>query len=334
MVSMKLVAARASVSLGTVSKFLNTPNRVAPETQTRIREAIAALGYTRNEAARQLKSGRSRVLAFVALELNNPFFGEVAEAMERRATENDLFLTIVSAGGSAEREAEYIKLLIQQRVSGVILASGLTGGADLDMLVASGLPTVLMDAYPETSRFSSCSINDYAGARQAVEHLIAQNCRRIAFIGGETRTYQISERLRGVRDAIDTASGVELEVIPTVDRSVMAGLSVGEEISGRVSAERPDGIFAANDSLAIGVIEALSRNPGIAIPRDIAVVGYDDVDFVAASAVPLTSVRRPREIFGRKAVDLVCDQAEGATPIQHVHIEPELIVRASSLRLG
>jgi len=333
--SMKDVALRASVSLGTVSKFLNTPDRVAPATQLRISEAIDALGYTRNEAARQLKSGRSRVLAFVALELNNPFFGEVAEAMERRAAEDDLYLSIVSTSGSAARETEYIKMLVQQRVYGVILASGITRPDDFDILRSAGVPTVLMDAYAVSTRFSSCSINDFAGARQVVEHLVAQGCRRIAFVGGETRTYQIAERLRGASAAIDGNSGVTLEVVPTADRSVQAGLAVGRVLAARPVHERPDGIFAANDSLAIGAIEALTRESDIVIPRDIAVVGYDDVDFVAASAVPLTSVRRPREVFGRRAVDLIRDQVDAGgegSAIQHVLIEPELIVRESSLR--
>ncbi|MFF2274381.1 LacI family DNA-binding transcriptional regulator [Agromyces sp. NPDC058126] len=328
------MAARAAVSLGTVSKFLNTPERVAPATQSRIVDAIDALGYTRNEAARQLKSGRSRVLGFVALELNNPFFGEVAEAMERRATEEDLFLSIVSAGGDPQRESEYIRMLVQQRVYGVILASGITPAEDLELLHSTGIPTVLMDAYPANGRFSSCSIHDFTGACQAVEHLIEQGCRRIAFIGGETRTYQIAERLRGATATIGAASGVSLEVVPTADRSVQSGLTVGREIAARAPADRPDGIFAANDSLAIGVIEAFARASDIRIPQDIAVVGYDDVDFVAASAVPLSSVRRPRETFGRRAVDLIRRQTDaGATAvIERVLIEPKLIVRESSTR--
>ncbi|MFT4233553.1 MAG: LacI family DNA-binding transcriptional regulator, partial [Microbacterium sp.] len=137
---MKDVASRSSVSLATVSKYLNTPHRVAPATQARIRAAIAELGYTRNESARQLKTGKSSVLALVALELNNPFFGEVAEAIERRAAERGLYLSITSAGGNAGREAEYIRLLVQQRAYGVILASGLTPDRELELLGGSAIP--------------------------------------------------------------------------------------------------------------------------------------------------------------------------------------------------
>ncbi len=333
-VSMKDVAGHASVALGTVSKYLNTPQRVSPEMQARIRAAIAELGYTRNEAARQLKSGRSRTIALVALELNNPFFGEVAEAMERRATEDDLFLSIVSASGDAEREAAYVGLLVQQRVYGVILASGQTKNAELDLLHSSGIPTVLMDAYPDTDRFSSCSIDDVAGSRQAVSHLVQQGCRRIAFVGGETKTHQIAQRLRGAQSAIEDFSGVQMEIIATDDRSVMSGIAAGDSIARRREDDRPDGVFAANDSLAIGMIESFVRTGTIAVPHDIAIVGYDDVDFAAASAIPLSSVRRPRVEFGRSAVDLVSDQARAlARPAtRRMVIQPELIVRHSSLR--
>lgn len=335
MVSIRDVASRADVSIGTVSKFLNTPHRVAPDTKKRIGKAIKDLGYMRNEAARQLRAGESKTLAFVALELNNPFFGDVADAMERRAAENGLFLFIVSSNGSAEREGQYIEMFAQQRVYGVILASGLTRQRELDLLHTHKIPTVLLDAYGKTDQFSSTSVDDFLGAQRAVTHLIEQGCRSIAFIGGEIQIHQIAERLRGARAAADAHPGVRLEVIPTVERSVHAGLAAGEQLLNRGRRDLPDGIFAANDSLAIGIMQAISSGTDIRIPEDIAVVGYDDIDFALSSAVPLSTVRRPREVFGRSAVDLVRDQAESPEPlpVRTIVIQPELIVRQSSRRI-
>lgn len=334
MVSIRDVAQRADVSIGTVSKFLNTPQRVAPDTKKRIGKAIRDLGYVRNEAARQLRAGESRTLAFVALELNNPFFGDVADAMERRAAQNGLFLFIVSSNGDPEREGQYIEMFVQQRVFGVILASGMTRERELELLFTRRIPTVLVDAYGASSRFSSTSVDDFLGAERAVLHLIEQGCRSIAFIGGEVQIHQISERLRGARAAVDAHPGVQLEVIPTVERSVHAGLDVGEQLLGRARKNWPDGIFAANDSLAMGVMQAISSGSDLRIPEDIAVVGYDDIDFASSAAVPLSTVRRPREVFGRSAVDLVRDQADSkeALPVRSIVIQPELIVRASSKR--
>lgn len=334
MVSIRDVAQRADVSIGTVSKYLNTPLRVAPDTKKRIAKAIRDLGYVRNEAARQLRAGASKTLAFVALELNNPFFGDVAAAMERRAAENGLYLFIVSSNGDPEREARYLEMFVQQRVYGVILSSGMTRERELEMLSTRRIPTVLVDAYGPSDRFSSTSVNDFLGAERAVTHLIEQGCRSIAFVGGEIQIHQIAERLRGARAAVAAHSGVVLEVLPTAERSVHAGLAVGDELLGRPKSLRPDGIFAANDSLAIGIMQALSSGSDIRIPEDIAVVGYDDIDFASSAAVPLSTVRRPRDVFGRSAVDLVTDQAASSEslPVRSIVIQPELIVRASSKR--
>jgi len=334
LVSIRDVAQRADVSIGTVSKYLNAPHRVAPDTKKRIGKAIRDLGFVRNEAARQLRAGESRTLAFVALELNNPFFGDVADAMERRAAQNGLFLFIVSSNGDPEREGQYIEMFVQQRVYGVILASGMTRERELELLFTRRIPTVLVDAYGSSDRFSSTSVDDFLGAERAVTHLIEQGCRSIAFVGGEIQIHQINERLRGARAAVAAHPGVDLEVIPTVERSVHAGLSAGEQLLGRARANQPDGIFAANDSLAMGIMQAISAGSDLRIPEDIAVVGYDDIDFASSAAVPLSTVRRPREVFGRSAVDLVRDQADSAEPlpVRSIVIQPELIVRASSKR--
>lgn len=334
MVSIRDVAMRADVSIGTVSKFLNTPHRVAPETKKRISKAIKDLGYVRNEAARQLRAGESRTLAFVALELNNPFFGDVADAVERRAAQSGLFLFIVGSNGDPAREGQYIEMFAQQRVYGVILASGMTRERELDLLFTRRIPTVLVDAYGPSDRFSSTSVDDFLGAERAVTHLIAQGCRSIAFIGGEIQIHQISERLRGAQAAADAHPGAHLEVIPTAERSVHAGLAAGEQLLRRPKKDWPDGIFAANDSLAIGIMQAITSGSDMNIPRDVAIVGYDDIDFASAVAVPLSTVRRPREVFGRSAVDLVRDQAESSEPlpVRNIVIQPELIVRKSSQR--
>ena len=334
MVSIRDVAQRAEVSIGTVSKYMNVPHRVAPETQKRIKKAIDDLGYLRNEAARQLRAGESRVIALVAMELNNPFFGEFADSMERRAADSGLYLHIASSSGDPEREARYIEMFAQQRVYGIALSSGLTRQRELDLLVQRAIPTVLVDAYTPSKQFSSTSVDDFLGAQWAVEHLIEQGSRSIAFVGGDIHVHQIGERARGSSVAVGAHPGVRLEVISTSERSVMAGIAAGEQVLARPASERPDGIFAANDSLAMGLMQAFAADGSVRVPQDIAIVGYDDINFAASAAVPLSSVRRPREVFGRSAVDLLRDQAEspGETTVRNIIIQPELIVRASSLR--
>ncbi|HMF59027.1 MAG TPA: LacI family DNA-binding transcriptional regulator [Vicinamibacterales bacterium] len=333
MVSIRDVADSAGVAVGTVSKYLNTPQQVSAGKTKLIRKAIRDLGYVRNDAARQLRAGRSNTLGFVALELSNPFFGDVVRSAERRAAQKGLVMVLVSSNGDREREAQYVDLLLQQRVYGVVLASGMTQDRDLDLLFDRGIPTVLLDAYPQSDRFSSARVDDFLGAKQAVQHLIAEGCRSIAFVGGEESVHQIAERSRGARAAVDAHGGVTLETIPTSERTIQAGREIGAAIAARPARRRrPDGIFTANDSIAIGLMQVLSSS-GIRIPHDIAIVGYDDIDFATSAVVPLTTVRRPGELLGRAAVDLMVDQAEFGSPsVRDMVIQPELVIRASSLR--
>jgi LacI family transcriptional regulator len=331
-VSIRDVADSAGVAVGTVSKYLNSPSRVSASKSKLIRKAIRDLGYVRNEAARQLRAGQSNVLGFVALELRNPFFGDVAHSAERRAAQKGLVMVLVSSDGDRDREAQYVDMLIQQRVYGVVLASGMTREGDLDLLFDRGIPTVLLDAYAQSDRFSSARVDDFLGAKQAVQHLISEGCRKLAFVGGEESIHQIAERYRGARTAVDDHGGVSLETLPTVERTIQAGREIGAVIAARPARDRPDGILAANDSVAIGLMEALTGS-GIRVPHDIAIVGYDDIDFATSAIVPLTTVRRPGEILGRAAIDLMIDQAEFGSPsVRDMVIQPELIVRASSLR--
>jgi LacI family transcriptional regulator len=332
--SIRDVARAAGVSLGTASTYLNNPDRVGPQSARRIQKAIDDLGYVRNEAARQLRAGHSRMLAMLSMELQNPFFGEVAEVIERRATDFGLFLMLLYGHGDVDRDRRYVDLAVQKQVYGMILASGSATPDVLDLLARHTVPTVLMDGHADRDGFASVAIDDVTGARRAVEHLIEQGCRRIAVVGGEPVLPQIQERVRGAQQAAAGHRGVSLEVVTTRERTVEAGRTVGEDLVRRSARRRPDGVFAINDLMAIGLVQSLVLSAGWRIPEQLAVVGYDDIDFASSTIVPLTTVRRPREVFGWAAVDFVRELAAATKPgpPRHVEIQPELIVRTSSLR--
>lgn len=328
---MKEVAARAQVGLGTVSAFLNTPERVSPARRQRISDAIDALGYVRNEVARQLKAGTSRTIVLVPLEVDNPFFGEVAVQLERRVAEAGLFLSIVSSGGLAEREGEYISSLVEQRVAGVILASGLTPEHSLRLLRTRQVPTVLLDAYAPSETFSTTRVDDFMGASLAIEHLADQGCRSIALVGADEQVHQIVERVRGASDAAERR-GVALVTVQTTVRSVAEGRRAGTWLHREVTSDRIDGVFALNDLLALGVMQSVVGDAGARIPDDLLLVGYDDTDLAASAGVPLTSVRRPVPRLVETAMDLLSAQQQGELAHRDVLIPPELIVRVSSVR--
>ncbi len=333
---MREVAAAAGVSVGTVSNVLNAPDKVAPATVERVQSAIDRLGFVRNDAARQLRAGRSRSVGLVVLDVGNPFFTAIARAAERRAGDHNLTLLLGTSDDDPVRERAYIDAFDEQRVFGLLLSPI---GDDLTRLAAlqnRGTPVVLVDRDGSGTPFDSVAVDDVAGARLAVDHLCETGCRRIAFVGGPGELRQVRDRRKGAAQAA-AARGAALEVIDTPALTVLEGRAVGERLAARRPADRPDGGVCANDLLAIGVLQALALMDRIAVPGDIALVGYDDIDFARSAVVPLTSVRQPTETIGATAIDLLMHAVDDPDdPLKraarHVLFQPELVVRASTRR--
>lgn len=331
-VSLRDVATLAGVSVGSVSNVLNRPGRVSPDVTERVLAAIDTLGYVRNDAARQLRAGRSRCIGLVVLDIGNPFFSDLARGAERRAAEEGLAVLLADTEEDPARERQYIDLFAEQRVYGLLVSP--LGGAmpRLRTLRNQGLSTVLVDWQTDDSRFSSVAVDNVAGGHLAVSHLLELGRRRIAFVGGPHSIRQVSDRFEGARNAVAQYPDASLEVIDTGSLTVLEGRNVGYRISQRRASARPDAIFAANDLLALGVVQAFRLSARIAIPNDIAIVGYDDIDFVSAAMVPLSSVRQPSAEIGRMAVELlVKEMTLGAQyEPEQIVFQPELIVRDST----
>jgi LacI family transcriptional regulator len=325
-VGIREVAAAASVSVGTVSNVLNAPERVAPATVARVHAAIEKLGFVRNDAARQLRAGRSRCVGLLVLDVGNPFFTDVARSAERRAAEHNLVVLLGTSDENPERERAYLETFEEQRVFGLLISPV---GEDLSRLTAlhdRGVPIVLVDRDGDGTPFASVAVDDVAGGHLAAEHLCVQGRRRLAYVGGSMALRQVADRLTGARQALQDYPGATLEVIDTAEPTVLAGRSAGERLCERPAGERPDAIFCANDLLAIGMLQSLSGF-GVDVPGEIAVIGYDDIDFARSAAIPLSSISQPSAQIGATAIDLLL--AEAADP-RHVMFRPELVVRAST----
>lgn len=329
-VSVKDVAALAGVSVGTVSNVLNRPEKVAPATVERVQSAIEQLGFVRNDAARQLRAGRSRSIGLVVLDVRNPFFTDVARGAERRAAADDLSILLGNSDDDPAREAGYLDLFEQQRVHGVLITPVDDVSGRLERLRSRGIPAVLVDRSSDGAEFSSVSVDDIAGGYLAVRHLIDTGRRRIAFVGGPGTVRQVADRLEGARRAVSKRPDATLEVVETSALSVLEGRAAGESLRGRAPADRPDAVFAANDLLAVGVLQALVMLGSVAVPDDVAIIGYDDIDFSAATVVPLSSIRQPSELIGRRAVELLLAEVEGVDEREQVVFQPELVVREST----
>lgn len=330
--SVRDVASAASVSVGTVSNVLNHPDKVAPETVARVQAAIETLGFVRNDAARQLRAGKSRSIGMVVLDVGNPFFTDVARGAEDRAAEDGFTLLLGNSDEKLTREGSYLDLFEEQRVHGILITPVGEDLSRLGRVRANGTPTVLVDREADRAEFSSVSVDDVAGGYLAVRHLIENGRRRIAFVGGPHGIRQVTDRLAGARQAVAETPGVQLELIDTDSLSVLQGRAAGEAISARPPEHRPEGVFAANDLLAMGVLQALHMLGDIRIPGDIALIGYDDIAFAEAAVVPLSSIRQPAALIGYTAVDLMLREAAAGAGFEREHVvfQPELVVRQST----
>ncbi|MDF2434986.1 MAG: LacI family transcriptional regulator [Mucilaginibacter sp.] len=330
-VSVKDVAARAGVSVGTVSNVMNWPEKVAEGTVRRVQEAIDELGFVRNDAARQLRAGRSRAIGLVILDVGNPFFTDLARGAEDKAAQAGLSLILGNSDEREEREATYLELFEEQRMHGVLISPFGDITARLRRLRARGIPAVLVDRTSSDPSFSSVSVDDVAGGSLAARHLIEQGRRRIAFVGGPMKIRQVTDRLQGARDAVARHPDVSLEVVETRALSVIEGRVAGAALLERRPEDRPDAVFAANDLVAMGMLQALNMHGELHVPGDVALIGYDDIDFASAAVVPMSSIRQPSALIGQTAVEILLEEAaDPALGARHVVFQPELIVREST----
>jgi LacI family transcriptional regulator len=333
-VSIRDVAERAGVALGTVSNVLNRPQKVAEPTRRRVLDAIDELGFVRNDAARQLRAGLSRTLGLVVLDVANPFFTEVSRGVEDRAAEEGLSVLLGNSDESEIREAAHLDLFEQQRVRGLLISPLGDIYDRLDRLRRRGTPIVLVDRPADSHPYSSVWVDDVAGGRMATEHLLQTGRRRIAFVGGPSSIRQVADRRTGAEQAV-AGSGAGLEIIETDGLTVESGRRVGQELITRPASDRPDAIFAANDVVAIGLIQSLALVEHRFVPDEVALIGYDDIDFASATVIPLSSIRQPSELIGRTAVELLMRELtaiETGTDVDHEQVvfQPELVVRDST----
>ncbi|MTD17467.1 substrate-binding domain-containing protein [Nakamurella sp. YIM 132087] len=325
------VAALAGVSTGTVSNVLNRPHVVAAPTRERVDAAIASLGFVRNESARVLGSGSSRALGFVAMDVGNPFFTDIARAVQDVAEASGLVVLLADSRESVEQERANVELFAQQRVRGVVItpAGDVTGA--LEMLARTGIPAVLVDPAAGGADHCSVATDDLTGGRLAVRHLLDLGHRRVAFVGGPARLHQVADRFRGAAEEVADTAGAVLQRWDTDHLTIAAGRRAGADLLAKPIADRPTGIFAANDLLALGILHELLA-AGCAVPGDVAVIGYDDIDLAATGLLPLSTVRQPRAEMGRQAAGLLLEEIGGDPRHRHRQLlfTPEVIVRAST----
>jgi LacI family transcriptional regulator len=335
-VTISHVARAADVSVGTVSNYLNRPDVVAEETRARIEAAIARLGWMPNVAVRALRRGRSALIGLVLSDLSNPFFTDVARGVEQAASEAGLTVILCNSDNSPKREEEHLATLGEYRAAGILITSVGAVPAEhyVELLRRLGSKLVLL-ARPGRRggmKIPWVGVDDVHGGRVVGEHLLAIGHERVCFVHGPTRTNDHSpERLEGLRRAWE-ARGMPADSISSLEGQGLHlhdGVEVGRRLVSALPG--PTAVFAANDLLAVGVLEAL-HEAGVRVPDDVALVGYDDLELAGVVSPPLTSVRQPRIEMGRSAVRLLLS-ALAEAPADHAEIifTPQLVVRPSTV---
>lgn len=333
MVDIRRVAELAGVSLGTVSNVLNRPQMVAERTRRRVEQAIAETGFVRNGSARQLRAGRSPLIGLIVLDVSNPFFTEVARGVEDAANAAGSIVVLCNSDDSAAKEQRYLESLEEQRVQGMLITPVGSGEASVQRVRRHGIAVVFLDHPSRSPDLCSVAVDDVLGGELATMHLLAQGHRRIGFIHGPPTIRQIAERQRGVLRAVKRF-GLDPQTALLNLSLAAQNTSEGEASVELLLAneQRPTAVFCGNDLLALGLMRGFAKH-GIRVPQDIAVVGYDDVDFANVLSPPLTTIRQPKYELGYKAAQLLLEETRH--PDQHTHqqviFQPELLVRESSL---
>jgi DNA-binding LacI/PurR family transcriptional regulator len=321
------VAEKVGVSEATVSRVLNGRPGVSEATRKAVLTALDVLGY---ERPTKLRGERARLVGLVLPELQNPIFPAFADAVGGSLAQEGLtpVLCTHTAGIS---EADYIELLFEQRVSGVLFAGGLYAGLEgshdhYQGLIDRKLPTVLINAGIDLP-FPRVSCDDGVAADQAVRHLLSLGHTRIGLILGPSDHVCSLRKLDAARATI-AAAGLDLD-----DDQVewtRHSLEGGQAAAARLLRRGVTGVVCASDPMALGAIRA-TRRAGLSVPGDLSVVGFDDSAFMSCTEPPLTTVRQPIEAMGRAAVDLLAELIAGnEVGPDELLFEPELVVRGST----
>ncbi|GLZ11509.1 LacI family transcriptional regulator [Actinomadura sp. NBRC 104425] len=319
------VAKKVGVSEATVSRVLNGRPGVSEATRAAVLTALDVLGY---ERPTQLRGERARLVGLVLPELGNPIFPALAEVIGGALAQRGFTPVLCTRTAGGLSEADYVNMLVDQQVSGMVFAGG--HYAELDSphehylrLMELGLPVVLVNACVPELAFPRVSTDDAVAVEQAYTHLTSLGHERIALLLGPEDHVPSQRKLAAFR-------AIAGEVPDEAVQHAMFSLEGGHSVTTRIIAAGFTAVICASDVLALGAVRAV-RRAGLSAPEDLSVVGFDDSAFINCTHPPLTTVRQPIEAMGRAAVAMLVNQMErGSVPAEELLYEPELVVRGST----
>jgi len=329
-VTIRDVAAAAGFSVNTVSRALNDKPDVSPETKRIILDTAKRLGYRPNKLARGLRSNKTQTIGVIVADIANPFFGAVVKGVDQAARKRNWSIILGNADEDYEREKEAVQVMLAEQVEGLLITPCQKEKGTIEELQKTGLPFVLLGRCFDDLPTDYVMPDEVQGGFLATKHLLEMGHTKIAMINAPLYISSAQKRLEGYKKAL-TQYGIDIDesLITTQALTVEDGYNVAKKLLCHHSL--PTAIFAYSDFVAFGVMKAI-RETGLRIPEDIAVVGFDDVEFSSCLEVPLTTIKTPKERMGREATKALLEKIEKRH--QHVRkeikLEVKLIVRQST----
>lgn len=326
-VTIKDVAGRAGVSTATASRVLSGHPSTSPAARTAVEQAVADLGFRPNAQARSLRRTTTQTLGLLLPDIRNPFFADLAHAVEQRARDFGYLTLFGNANESVEQQDRYFDVMLSQRVDGLIAAPQ-GDRASLAGILGSGLPTVFVDRVIDGADVPSISPDNRTGIHEAVEHLLGLGHRRIGYIAGPQSTSTGRERLRAYQEAISgTAADDDGDLVHVGDFQAASGAAGAHALLDL--ADPPTAVLAADSLMSIGAIGVCNER-GVAIGADLAFVGYDDIEAFTLLNPALTVIAHDVDAMGRGAVEMLVAVIAGEAAESRV-LPSRLIVRGSTM---
>ncbi len=334
-VTMRQIAERAEVSIGTVSHVVNDTAKVRERLRQRVLDAIRSLGYQPSQLARGLRRNQTNIVVMIIPDITNPFFPAVVRGVEDVAYKHSFRLVLCNTDNDPGKETYYLNELRSYRPAGwlVIPAADSEMTAQLRSAAASGTPVVCIDRQPPGWKGDVVLVANEDGAHCATQHLLRMGHRQLAVITGPLHLTNAVERLNGFKRALAEAKvQIEPEYIQEARFNRQSGYQAATRLLRMLP--RPTAIFACNDLMAMGVLHA-ARELGLHCPEDISIVGFDDLDFAEFTAPALTSVHQPGYQLGTTAARLLVGRIDGSEEaVQKIALPSELKIRQSVASLS
>jgi DNA-binding LacI/PurR family transcriptional regulator len=310
-VTMRQIAERAQVSIGTVSHVINETAAVRPKLRERVMEAIRSLGYQPSALAQGLRKNRTDMLGMVIPDITNPFFPGVVRGVEDVAYKRSFRVILCNADNDPAKEASYVRELRSYRIAGLLIipASGADIEGDLRTYASASVPVVCIDRVPDGWKGDAVLVANAEGAYLITRHLIEMGHQRLAVITGPLKLTNAAERLKGFRRALHEAGlGIEAEFVQEARFDTASGYEAALRLLRM--RPRPTAIFACNDLMAFGVLQA-ARELNLRCPEDLSIAGFDSLEFTNFTDPSLTSVYQPSYQLGATAAHLLLQRVDG-----------------------